>query len=134
MVLEHGAVRLENQAPHSVRVIKLIDSTVPAAAPAITAKVPTEAAVSEPIQVSAGVDAGGVPALGYHWDFGDGTSADGPRATHAYTRSAGFTIRLTVDGLDGVAARQSFPVQVSGMLDRPSDLTRNRRYAEPGER
>jgi hypothetical protein len=27
------------------------------------------------------------PALAYHWDFGDGVSAEGPSVDHAYTRN-----------------------------------------------
>jgi hypothetical protein len=38
--LEGGAARLENR-PQSVRVIKLIDTSVAAAAPTVTAQVPT---------------------------------------------------------------------------------------------
>ena len=85
-----GTVRLDNMAQHSVRVIKLIDWRGAAAAPAIAAQVPSEAQVSEPIAFSAQAQESGVPALSYHWDFGDGTSADGPRAAHTYTRNCRF--------------------------------------------
>jgi hypothetical protein len=65
--------------------------------------------------------------------LGDGTTADGPRISHAYTRNADFTVRLTVDGLEGVPTRQSFPVKVTGALPQP-DVSRNRRYVEPSDR
>jgi hypothetical protein len=133
VALEGGAVRLDNQPAHSVKVIKFIDSAIPAAAPAITAQVPGEATLSVPIELSAQAQPAGVPALAYHWDLGDGTTADGPRISHAYTRNADFTVRLTVDGLEGVPTRQSFPVKVTGALPQP-DVSRNRRYVEPSDR
>src|ERR1700739_2305963 len=79
VTLAGGAVRLESQPSQSVRVIKLIDTSVAAAAPTVTAQVPTTANAGETIAlsaVSASAEAGAVPAVAYHWDFGDGTRAD----------------------------------------------------------
>jgi alpha-galactosidase len=129
--LEGGAVRLENQPPQSVRVIKLIDKSVAAAAPTVTAQVPAAADSGQTIALSAQAEAGGVPAVAYHWDFGDGTSADSPKVSHAYTRAGEFTIGLTVDGLDGVPAHKDFSVTVTGKLKAHSNLTDNRRFVEP---
>jgi alpha-galactosidase len=137
VALGGGAVRLENQPPQSVRVIRLIDESVAAAAPAVTAHVPAAANTGETITVSAlwaQTEAGTVPAVAYHWDFGDGTSADSPKATHAYTSIGEFTIRLAVDGLDGVPAHMSFSVKVTGNLKAHSKLTDNRRFIEPTDR
>ena len=135
--LADGAVRLENQPPQSVRMIKLIDKSVAAAAPTVTAQVPAAANAGETITLSARsaqAEAGGVPAVAYHWDFGDGTSANSPTVSHAYTRAGEFTIRLTVDGVDGVPAHQNFSVQVTGNLRAHSNLTDNRRFIEPADR
>jgi hypothetical protein len=142
-----GAVRLENQPPQSVRVIKLIDTSVAAAAPTVTAQVPTAAKAGETIILSADIlsantlsalsaqaETGGVPAVAYHWDFGDGTSADSAKVSHAYTSAGEFTIQLTVDGLDGVPARKNFSVKVTGNLRAHSNLTDNRRFVEPTDR
>jgi PKD repeat protein len=87
--------------------------------------------VSESLPFSAEVNEAGVPALSCHWDFGDGTTADGLQAAHAYTRDADFTVRLTAEGLDGVAAHQTFTVKVTGTLTAPGDVLQNRRYTEP---
>jgi hypothetical protein len=73
----------------------------------------------------------GVPAIGYRWDFGDGTSAQGPNVTHAFTREAEMTIRLTVPGVDGVSAEKQFSLKVSGHLAVLPDLKGNRRLVEP---
>src|ERR1700733_14339102 len=74
VTLESGAVRLENQPPQSVRVIKLIDNGIGAAAPAVTVQSPTAAKAGETVALSAQAEAGGVPAVAYHWDLGDGTN------------------------------------------------------------
>jgi hypothetical protein len=131
VTLEAGAVRLENQPPQSVRVIKVIDNGVAAAAPTVTAQVPAAANAGEIITLSAQAEAGGVPAVAYHWNFGDGTSADSPMASHAYTRAGEFAVRLTVDGVDGVPAEKNFSVKVTGNLKAHSNLTDNRRFVEP---
>ncbi len=132
--LDGGAVRIENQAPQSVRMIKIIDRSVAEAAPTITAKVPSTATAGETIIFSAQSGADGVPAVEYHWNFGDGTSADGPEVVHAYTRAGDFEVRLTVDGLDGVPAQQAFSIRVTGNLSATPQLTDNRRFVEPTER
>jgi alpha-galactosidase len=134
VTLVGGAARLENQPPQSVKVIKLIDKSVAEAAPTVTAQVPAAANTGETINLSAQAEAGGVPAVAYHWDLGDGTSADGPKVSHAYTRAEDFTIRLTVDGVDGVPAHQNFSVKVTGNLRAHSNLTDNRRFVEPTDR
>ena len=134
VTLDGGAVRLENQPPQSVRVIKLIDTSIAAAAPTVTAHVPTAANAGETFALAALAEAGGVPAVAYHWDFGDGTSADSPKASHAYTTAGEFMIRLTVDGVDGLPAQQDFSVKVAGILKAHSNLSDNRRFVEPNDR
>ncbi len=137
VTLVDGAVQIENQPPQSVRVIKLIDRSVAEAAPTVTAQVPSAANAGETISLSAlsaQAEAGGVPAIAYHWDLGDGTSADSPKVSHAYTRAGEFTIRLTVDGVDGVAAHENFTIKVAGKLRAHSKLTDNRRFVEPTDR
>ena len=127
-------VQIENQPPHSVKVIKIIDRNIAAAAPTITAQVPSSAAAGETISLSAQAGPDGVPAVAYHWDVGDGTSADGPKATHAYTTAADFAVRLTVDGVDGVPAQQTFSIKVTGNLRALPSLNENRRFVEPTDR
>jgi alpha-galactosidase len=131
VALSGGSVRIENQLPESVRVIKLIDGNVSPSAPSVKTQVSSGANAGETIHLSAQTEGAGVPAVAYHWDFGDGTSAGGPKVSHAYTRAAPFTIRLTVDGVDGVPAVQSFSVNVIGDLRALHNLTDNRRFQDP---
>lgn len=126
-----GAIHLANMERHSVRVIKLIDSAVAAAAPEISAQVPAQAQPGENVSFAAKTRETGVPALAWHWNFGDGTSADGPKVTHAFTRDADFTVRLTADGLDGMPATRTFTVKVSGVVKEAPDVQGNRRYVAP---
>jgi hypothetical protein len=129
-----GTLQIENQLPESVRVIKLIDSNVAPGAPGVTAKVPLAANAGETISFSAQTEATGVPAVEYRWEFGDGTSASGPKVSHAYTRAGDFTIRLTADGVDGVPTVQNFSIKVTGNLRALPTLLDNRRFQEPTDR
>ncbi len=40
-------------------------------------------------------------ALTYHWDFGDGTKANGSAVTHTYTKTGTYDLKLTVSSADG---------------------------------
>jgi hypothetical protein len=128
--INNGTVNIQDQAPQSVRVIKIVDTSVPAAAPAITLQAPSTVSTGELFSLAARADANGVPAVRYHWDFGDGTDATGAEVSHAYTREGEFTIHLAVDGVDGETARQDFVVKVSGQLQILPVLKNNRRPAD----
>ncbi len=131
--LAGAVVRVDNQAPRSVKVIKLIDSTVPLGAPNVAVQVPSTANAGDTIHFSAQTESAGVPAIAYHWEFGDGTSANGPEVSHAYTRAEQFAIRLTVSGVDGIPTVQISPIKVTGTLKAFPKLTSNRRFKDPDE-
>lgn len=126
LALEKGAIRLGDEPAHSVRVIKIIDESKPAAAPTIRAQVPAHAEVGERVSFTA-TAAEGVPALTYHWDFGDGTAADGKTQEHSYTLARTYAIRLTADGVDGVPAHATFSLVVQGEAAQGPP----RRYVDP---
>jgi alpha-galactosidase len=129
--LASGTVRIENQAAESVEMIKLIDETVPETPPSFKVQVPSAANAGEMLHLLVETEAGSFPAVDYHWDFGEGTSADGRSVSHAYTRAGDFTICLTVTGVDGVSAEQQFSVKVTGDLRALPNLSNNRRFADP---
>jgi PKD repeat protein len=56
----------------------------------------------------------------YHWDFGDGTDADGVQPSHLYMRGGRFTATLTVTGAAGLADRASVDIRVLSFTKRPS--------------
>jgi alpha-galactosidase len=115
---ERDAIQLE-QPPHSVKLIKVIDSAIPAAVPSVVVNVPSNAKVDEDVRFVANADPFGVPALAYHWDFGDSTSESGRRISHAYTSPGQYTVRLVVEGVDGISAEKQMTISVSGSLTLP---------------
>jgi alpha-galactosidase len=133
-ILAGDAIRLENQAPKSAVVVKLVDTAIAKAAPTVTVRVPSKSKAGETITFSAQADPGGVPALGYHWDFGDGTISEGSKVLHCYTRATVFTVHLTVDGPDNLPYEQSFSVGVTGELKPTPDLRANRRFEQPADK
>ncbi|HLI35084.1 MAG TPA: PKD domain-containing protein, partial [Terriglobia bacterium] len=132
IAFQNGMLQLQDQPPHSVRLIKLVDQSMPAMMPAVTANVPASAQAGQPVAFSASAVGSLVPALSYHWDFGDGTATDGARVTHTYTRAADYNVQLSAPGIDGLTARQSFSISVTGYPGSAFDLEHNRRYIESG--
>lgn len=133
LAINNSSLHIQDQAPESVRVIKIVDMNIPEAAPTVTVQVPSIVNTGELFSASAQADEGGVPAVRYHWDFGDGTNSAGANVSHAYTREGTFTLRLTVDGVDGVPAQKDFELKVSGHLQVLPELRSNRRLVEPAD-
>jgi alpha-galactosidase len=129
LAMGREALRLDNQPAHSVKLIKIIDTSIPVAPPSIAFQVPTQAKIGGEIAFSSVASKDGVPALANHWDFGDGVVADGAILTHAYTAAGTYTVRFTAEGLDGKSAERTFSIAVSGSVNLPPP----RRYIEPRE-
>jgi len=134
VALENGSISIAHQPPHSVRLIKIIDTSVSAAAPSVTLKAPASVATGDVIKLQSVVAANSVPALSYHWDFGDGTTASGRVVSHAFTRAADYNVKLTVEGVDGLPAEKGMTIAVHGALKTAFHLDENRRYREPGSK
>lgn len=126
--LNDGTIQIENQRPHSVRLLKIIDTSISAAPPNVSASVPNRAKRGEQIEFTAQASTLGVPAVSYHWDFGDGVSADGPTVTHAYTYSGTFNVSLRVQGADGLPTQKTFLIMVRG----DAKTSPPHRYIQPG--
>jgi len=131
LTIGNGSVQIADQAPESVRVIKLIDQSVPETAPVIRAEVPASTKAGETFRVSGDADSGSVPVVEYSWDFGDGVSAQGCIVEHAYTHAGEFTIVLRVESVDGGESQKSFTMKVTGMLNAFTRLRDNKRFREP---
>ena len=127
LAMDGETLRLDSQPAHSVKLIKIIDTSIPAAAPSIVFQVPTQARIGEEIAFSSAASKDGAPALTHHWDFGDGVVADGAILTHAYTAAGNYTVRFTAESLDGKSAEQTFSIAVSGSVILPPP----RRYSDP---
>ncbi|HVO62758.1 MAG TPA: PKD domain-containing protein [Terriglobales bacterium] len=128
--LAGGRLQIVEQAPHSVRLIKLVDSSVPASPPLVQADIPTKGQIGESVEFKATVAPDSVPALRYVWEFGDGTRDEGAVVHHAYTRNGNYNVRLVVDGLDGKPTIKSGTFSAQGTIKTTFEVQNNRRYQE----
>jgi alpha-galactosidase len=112
---ENDSLKIDQPA-HSVRMIKIVDTSIAAAPPTASVQAPQSAKVDENIKLVCNVESSGVPALAFHWDFGDGTTQDGRRVQHTYTKEGNYQIKLAVEGVDGVSAEKTAPISVSGEI------------------
>lgn len=103
--------------PHSVRMLKIVDTSIPASAPSLSVNVPKQAENGQPVNFSTSGNEGGVAAMAYHWDFGDGTSVDGKTVNHSYTHTGTFNVHFKAEGIEGVALEKTFPIVVAGTID-----------------
>jgi alpha-galactosidase len=116
--VDGDSIRVDQPA-HSVKVIKIIDISMPAAAPTLNLQAADHAKIGEDLRLTCGVAPDGVPALAFRWTFGDGTSDHGRQVTHTYTREGNFVVKLVVDGVDAISAEKSATVVVSGTITLP---------------
>ncbi|HKW67597.1 MAG TPA: PKD domain-containing protein, partial [Terriglobales bacterium] len=130
VAVKNGELQLDDQPAHSVRLIKIVDTSLPARPPSMAVHVPSHVEMGAAASFSATDEGKGSPALRYHWDFGDGTSGHGPVVTHAYTNTGTYTAHLAVDGLDGTAEQREFPIVVVGTPQSGFDERNYRRYQD----
>ncbi|MGC2160819.1 MAG: PKD domain-containing protein [Silvibacterium sp.] len=104
------------QPPHSVRVLKIIDTAVPAQAPSVLAQHTSSADAGETVAFTANAADLETPAITYQWDFGDGVSAQGQQVSHAYTHAGNYLVTLRGMGLDGLAGKTQFQFAVNGSI------------------
>ncbi len=134
-VLRGGALPITNGKltialpPHSVRMLKLIDKSVPEGAPVVEAHGPAGGQTGDLVEFHAAGSAD-APVLKYHWEFGDGVSADGADVSHAYTYASQFTVTVTAAGLNGRRAQMTLCISVAGTLPTGYRPDLKLRYSE----
>ena len=124
--LNAGALRLSLR-PHSVRVLKIEDESVPAVAPVVAVDFPSGGAAGDTLAFAAHMR-NGDPVVSYHWDFADGVALDGKSATHAFTQPGDYEVHLTATGVDGLRADHHFRVHISDRKPAPFDPLKIRRF------
>jgi alpha-galactosidase len=102
------------QKPHSVRVLKLVDKALAAVPPAFEIQSATGATAGETLSFSTAAASSEAPVLTCHWDFGDGSSADGMEVQHAFTHAGTYDVQATVTGLAAATSLKSMTVAISG--------------------
>jgi hypothetical protein len=121
-----GAINLI-QKPHSVRMIKFVDNSVPAIPPALDVQSPGSGAAGETLSFKAQAVSLEAPVLAIQWDFGDGTIGDGTDVNHAYTRAGKYQVTVTATGLDSVTNHKTVAVTISGEISTRFVPSNNRR-------
>jgi alpha-galactosidase len=132
--ISEGALTIRDQAPQSVRLIKLVNLSVPVKAPSVEVHFPSNVEIGHTVEFRALTNAVGTPATHYRWNFGDGTSEDGPVTHHGYTRDGQYRVKLILDGLDGKPALYMGDIRVVGKIDTRYDIRAYRRYGERDNR
>ena len=117
-----------SQPPHSVRVLKIVNTAIAARPPVVHVDHPSAAKAGETIAFSAATSNSNDPVLSYQWDFGDGVSLKGPQVTHAYTHEGSYAVKLTAVGLDGLSVVDPSQIQISGAIATRFVPKENRRY------
>jgi uncharacterized membrane protein len=136
-VLRGGAAAIENGAvaimlpPQSVRMIKLVDNSVPEAVPAFTVQAPGSGHAGVHVEFHAVAASGDAPVLAYHWDFGDGVSAEDANPTHAFMQAGQYTVTVTATGLNSITAKRTLGITVTGTVPTSYNKAAKERYEEP---
>jgi alpha-galactosidase len=117
------------QLAHSVRVLKLIDNSMPAVQPPFVIRLAVGAKAGETSSFSALPSSAEAPVLICHWDFGDGTSTDGLEVQHAFTHSGEYDVQVTVTGLSGITNRKTSRISIGGDVSTRFDQEAKQRPA-----
>jgi alpha-galactosidase len=134
-MLRGGAVPIENSAleillpPHSVRMLKLIDTSVPETAPVFELHAPAAGQAGVLLDFHAAESGPDAAVLGYHWEFGDGVSADGSEVSHAYTQPSQYTVTVTATGLNRRSAQRTLVISVTGRVPTAYNPAEKVRYS-----
>ncbi len=127
---DSGVIRLE-QKPHSVRVIKIIDSASPSAPPLFELSAPATGAAGQGLTFKATAVSSDTPILAVRWDFGDGSSGEGADIHHTYTHSGDYQVSITATGLNSATATKISRVAISGEIRTLFDPAQIQRRPAP---
>jgi plastocyanin len=110
-----------SEKAHSVRVLKLIDESVPPVEPRVEIHAATRVKAGESVDFGVTPSSTATPVLTCHWDFGDGSGSDGKSVTHAFTHAGDYAVKVTAAGLGATTSRQTITVSVSGEVSTQFD-------------
>ncbi|AXC09783.1 Alpha-galactosidase [Acidisarcina polymorpha] len=127
-----GGILSIQQPAHSVRVLKIIDTSVPATGPTVEANHPSDGKAGAVLRFSARSHQAD-PVISYRWDFGDGVTSEGIDVEHTYTESGEYHVVVTATGLGGESSQDRFHIRISGHMPTtfdPSNIMRPRSTKE----
>jgi PKD repeat protein len=110
--------------------LKLIDTSAPEAAPAFNLQAPAAGLAGVLVDFHGSAADDHAPVLEYHWEFGDGVSADGADVHHAYTYAGQYTVRVTAEGLNGRKAQSTAGISITGTIPTGYKPAEKTRYSE----
>ena len=116
-----------HQPPHSVRVFKIIDSNISAAAPEIATDHPAAGNAGAMLAFAAH-SKGDSAVVSYAWDFGDGVTLEGSDVKHAFTEPGEYNVHVSAIGLDGMNAEDHFQIRISGHMSTIFEPHKIKRY------
>jgi alpha-galactosidase len=102
------------QKPHSVRMLRLIETAVPAIQPAIEVRSASSGKAGETLIFEASAASAEAPVLTCRWEFGDGSVMEGTQVRHAYTHPGEYEVNVSVTGLAATTNRKTVRVSISG--------------------
>jgi hypothetical protein len=109
-----------------VRIIKLVEDKDDAPL-AVDVRGPTRFTAGDTAMFEVQAVSSEEPVLNSHWNFGDGTSADGIRVRHAYTTSGNYELAVTATGLGSLTSSRTQKVIVDGTTSTRFEPSRNKR-------
>ncbi len=121
---------LISQPRHSVRVLKIVDTSVPAKAPEVKAQHPATSKAGDTVTLNARTAGQSSAIASYQWDLGDGVTLKGTQVRHTYTRAGKYKVTLTAFGLDGLTGTDIFVLPVTGSVSTKFAPAENRRYQQ----
>jgi alpha-galactosidase len=127
--VESGRVAIQQPA-HSVRMFKLIDTSVSAVSSDFEVHLPETAHSGAELEFHAAASRAEAPMLQCHWNFGDGVSAEGSSVSHTYTQPGKYTITIESIGLNGRLAQKTAAIAVTGYVSTVYDPTAKERFHE----
>lgn len=96
-------------------------------APALSVTGPTSAPVQNSVSFTASASSSSpaVEAAGfqYSWQFGDGSTANGPSPSHTYSQDGNYTVGVTATDAYGLSTTRTTSVVISPVAIAGSDLT-----------
>ncbi len=106
-----------SQPVRSVRIFKIVDTSIPAAPIKLDVHVPHEGKPGATLHFAAHGKEEGEPVISYRWDFGDGVTGDGESVVHTYTHAGKFQGILRSEGVNGISNVQKFRVALEGRIN-----------------